>query len=86
MPNVNHVPFHGYTPFYGYLEVRAKLSNVGGGGHQAVWLVGINDTSPASRNPEIDFIETFFSKPTTWRIAGYGWGAIDFLKSWVLYQ
>ncbi|MEU4724393.1 RICIN domain-containing protein [Nonomuraea dietziae] len=75
MPNDHHEPdFNGYTTKYGYFEVRAKLANVGGGGHQALWLVGTDDTTSASANPEIDFIETFFSKPDTWRIAAYGWG------------
>ena len=65
--NRNNVPtFNGYSTKYGYFEVRAKKSNAGGGGHQAVWLVGTNPTGPQS---EIDFIETFFSTPTNWRIA-----------------
>ncbi|MEU4744935.1 glycoside hydrolase family 16 protein, partial [Actinosynnema sp. NPDC023658] len=67
MPNDHHEPdFNGYTTQYGYFEVRAKMSDVGGGGHQALWLVGTEDTSSASANPEIDMIETFFSKPNTW--------------------
>ncbi|MGY0234188.1 family 16 glycosylhydrolase [Longispora urticae] len=87
MPNDHHEPdFNGYSTKYGYFETRAKLSNVGGGGHQALWLVGTEDTSSASANSEIDFIETFFSKPTTWRIAAYGWGDPNFLSSWVLHE
>ncbi|MEV4063036.1 family 16 glycosylhydrolase [Nonomuraea dietziae] len=87
MPNDHHEPdFNGYTTKYGYFEVRAKLADVGGGGHQALWLVGTDDTTSASRNPEIDFIETFFSKPDTWRIAAYGWGDPNFLSSWKLYE
>ncbi|MBC6451030.1 glycoside hydrolase family 16 protein [Actinokineospora xionganensis] len=82
-----HEPdFNGYSTMYGYFEIRAKKSAVGGGGHQAFWLVGTQDTSSASRNPEIDFIETFFSKPDTWRIAAYGWGDPNFLSSWVLHE
>jgi hypothetical protein len=85
MPNDHHEPdFNGYTTQYGYFETRARLSNVGGGGHQALWLVGTRDTSSASANSEIDFIETFFSKPDTWRIAAYGWGDPEFLGSWSL--
>ncbi|MFJ6521589.1 family 16 glycosylhydrolase [Streptomyces filamentosus] len=86
MPNDHHEPdFNGYSTKYGYFETRAKLSNTGGGGHQALWLVGTNGTGtgPAAQS-EIDFIETFFSKPTTWRIAAYGWGDPDFLGSWYL--
>ncbi|WP_433326258.1 family 16 glycosylhydrolase [Spirillospora sp. CA-294931] len=83
MPNDHHEPdFNGYTTKYGYFEVRAKMANVGGGGHQAFWLVGTDDTSSASANPEIDMIETFFSRPANWRIAGYGWGDPNFLGSW----
>ncbi|MFD3533796.1 family 16 glycosylhydrolase [Streptomyces sp. NPDC058664] len=83
MPNDHHEPdFDGYSTKYGYFEIRAKMSNVGGGGHQAFWLVGTEDTSSASANSEIDFVETFFSKPNNWRIAAYGWGDPDFLSSW----
>ncbi|GAA4441779.1 family 16 glycosylhydrolase [Actinokineospora soli] len=78
--------FNGYTTRYGYFEVRAKLANVGGGGHQAFWLVGTDDKTSTSQNPEIDMIETFFSKPTTWRIAAYGWGDPDFLGQWTLHE
>jgi hypothetical protein len=85
MPNDHHEPtFNGYSTKYGYFEMRAKNSNVGGGGHQAWWMVGTEDTSSASRNPEIDIVETFFSKPQNWRIAGYGWGDANFLGSWYL--
>lgn len=80
--NRNDLPtFNGYTTKYGYFEVRAKLSNAGGGGHQAVWLVG---TNPTGGQAEIDFIETFFSTPDKWRIAAYGWGDPDFLSAWTL--
>lgn len=85
MPNDHHEPtFNGYTTKYGYFEMRARNSNVGGGGHQAWWMVGTDDTSSASNNPEIDIVETFFSKPQNWRIAGYGWGDPNFLGSWYL--
>ncbi len=86
MPNDHHEPdFNGYSTKYGYFETRAKLSDVGGGGHQALWLVGTNGTgTDAANQSEIDFIETFFSKPDTWRIAAYGWGDPDFLSSWTL--
>lgn len=85
MPNDHHEPdFNGYSTMYGYFEIRAKESNVGGGGHQAWWMVGTEDTSSSSQNPEIDIIETFFSKPQTWRIAAYGWGDPNFLSSWTL--
>lgn len=83
MPNNHHEPdFNGYSTKYGYFEIRAKESNVGGGGHQAWWMVGTEDTSSNSANSEIDIIETFFSKPQTWRIAAYGWGDPNFLSSW----
>ncbi|WP_051844597.1 glycoside hydrolase family 16 protein [Streptomyces globisporus] len=83
MPNDHHEPdFNGYSTKYGYFEIRAKMSNVGGGGHQAFWMVGTEDTSSASANPEIDMIETFFSRPANWRLAAYGWGDPNFLGSW----
>ncbi|MET7371928.1 family 16 glycosylhydrolase [Micromonospora arida] len=82
MPLNHHEPdFNGYTFQYGYVELRAKKSNVGGGGHQALWLVGTGDTSSASRNPEVDMVETFFSEPNNWRIAAHGWGDPNFLSS-----
>ncbi|MEU1425310.1 family 16 glycosylhydrolase [Kitasatospora sp. NPDC005751] len=85
MPNDHHEPdFNGYSTKYGYFEIRAKNSNVGGGGHQAFWLVGTDDTTSANANSEIDMIETFFSKPANWRIAAYGWSDPDFLSSWYL--
>ncbi|SFB53788.1 Glycosyl hydrolases family 16 [Cohnella sp. OV330] len=87
MPNDHHEPdFNGYSTKYGYFEIRAKESNVGGGGHQAWWMVGTEDTSSGSNNSEVDIIETFFSKPQTWRIAAYGWGDPTFLSAWTLYE
>lgn len=71
--------FDGYKTRYGYFEIRAKMSNAGGGGHQAWWLVGTDDTSPNSANPEIDIIESFFSTPGTWNIAAHSWTDPDFL-------
>ncbi|MDR0921458.1 MAG: glycoside hydrolase family 16 protein [Lactobacillales bacterium] len=54
----------GYATTYGYFEISAKLSNVKGGGHQAWWLVGMqNDTNNwinSKETGEIDIIETFF--------------------------
>ncbi|MFE9040222.1 family 16 glycosylhydrolase [Streptomyces sp. NPDC007818] len=84
VPNDHHEPdFNGYSTKYGYFETRAKLSDTGGGGHQALWLVGTNGTGEAHANQsEIDFIETFFSSPNNWRIAANGWGDPDFLSSW----
>lgn len=83
MPNNHHeADFNGYSTKYGYFEMRAKNSNAGGGGHQAWWMVGTDDTSSASANPEIDIVESFFSKPANWRIAAYGWGDPNFLGSW----
>ncbi|GAA4832183.1 glycoside hydrolase family 16 protein [Kitasatospora terrestris] len=85
MPNDHHEPdFNGYSTKYGYFEIRAKNSDVGGGGHQAMWLVGTDDTTSANANSEIDMIETFFSKPNNWRIAAYGWSDPNFLSSWYL--
>ncbi|MDA3974073.1 glycoside hydrolase family 16 protein [Enterococcus thailandicus] len=54
----------GYATTYGYFEIRAKLSNSSGGGHQAWWLVGMqndtNDWGNSKETGEIDIIETFF--------------------------
>ncbi|WP_068775041.1 glycoside hydrolase family 16 protein [Paenibacillus sp. FJAT-26967] len=87
MPNDHHEPeFNGYSTKYGYFEIRAKFSNAGGGGHQAWWLVGTQEDTDANgqttKNSEIDIIESFFSKPQTWRIAAYGWNDPDFLSYW----
>ncbi|MEC0228532.1 family 16 glycosylhydrolase [Paenibacillus alba] len=89
MPNDHHEPtFNGYSTKYGYFEIRAKFSNVGGGGHQAWWMVGTQDDQDANgntaKNDEIDIIESFFSKPQTWRIATYGWGDPNFSTNWIL--
>ncbi|MHC5250386.1 family 16 glycosylhydrolase [Enterococcus sp. LJL90] len=54
----------GYATTYGYFEIRAKLSKSTGGGHQAWWLVGMqndtNDWASSKETGEIDIIETFF--------------------------
>lgn len=83
---VNHSTplFDGYKTRYGYFEIRAKFGTTGGGGHQAWWLVGTDDASTNSVNPEIDIVESFFSRPNNWRIAAYGWGDPNFIGSWYL--
>lgn len=84
----NQEEWTGYATTYGYFELRAKLSNVGGGGHQAWWMVGMqNDTNDwfnSKQTGEIDVIETFFNKPETWRIAAYGWNDPFFQTNWEL--
>lgn len=58
----------GYVTKYGYFEMRAKLSSSTGGGHQAWWLVGMqddtNDWTNSKRTGEIDILETFFDYST----------------------
>lgn len=80
----------GYATTYGYFELRAKLSSVGGGGHQAWWMVGLqddtNDWFNSKRTGEIDIIETFFRRPNTWRIAAYGWNDPFFQNNWILME
>ncbi|MGX7150281.1 glycoside hydrolase family 16 protein [Enterococcus ureasiticus] len=86
----NQKEWTGYATTYGYFELRAKLSNVGGGGHQAWWMVGMqNDTNDwfnSKQTGEIDVIETFFSKPNTWRIAAFGWNDPAFQTNWKLIE
>lgn len=81
----NQEEWTGYATTYGYFEIRAKLSDVGGGGHQAWWMVGMqNDTNDwfnSKETGEIDVIETFFSRSNTWRIAAYGWNDPFFQSS-----
>ncbi len=59
--------WYGYKTKYGYFEIRAKLANCGGGGHQAWWMVGMqqdtNDWFNSKQTGEIDILETFFSTP-----------------------
>lgn len=78
--------WYGYATTYGYFEIRAKLANCGGGGHQAWWFVGMqqdtNDWSNSRQTGEIDALETFFSTPNTWRIAAYGWNDPNFQTGW----
>lgn len=77
----NEPTFDGYQMKYGYLELRAKLSTVGGGGHQALWLVGTEDKTSGSHNPEIDMLESFFAHGNSWQIASHSWGSPDFNPS-----
>ncbi|MDR0626869.1 MAG: discoidin domain-containing protein, partial [Bifidobacteriaceae bacterium] len=80
--------FEGYTTQYGYFEVRAKKADVPevsgeyNGGHQAFWLVGTDDKTAASKNSEIDFIETQYNEPDSWEINGYGWGDPNYINRW----
>lgn len=86
----NQKTWEGYTTTYGYFELRAKFSDVGGGGHQAWWMVGMqNDTNDwfhSQQTAEIDVIESFFSKPKTWRIAAFGWNDPFFETDWELHE
>lgn len=86
----NQEEWTGYATTYGYFELRAKLSNVGGGGHQAWWMVGMqddtNDWFGSKRTGEIDVIESFFRKPDTWRIAAFGWNDPFFQTNWTLME
>lgn len=80
--------WYGYTTTYGYFEIRAKFADCGGGGHQAWWMVGMqqdtDDWFNSKETGEIDIIESFFSKPNNWRIAAYGWNDPNFQTSWFL--
>lgn len=80
----------GYATTYGYFEIRAKLADCGGGGHQAWWMVGMQDDTDdwfnSTQTGEIDILETFFSTPDKWRIAAYGWNDPNFQTSWYLTQ
>ncbi|MEZ9566108.1 RICIN domain-containing protein [Vibrio artabrorum] len=80
--------WYGYKTKYGYFEIRAKLNETGGGGHQAWWLVGMQDDSNdwfnSARTGEIDILETFFRNPHNWRIASYGWRDPNFSPNWYL--
>lgn len=79
--------FNGYTMKYGYVEMRAKMEDDGGGGHQALWMVGTqsdtDDWHNSSQTAEIDVLETsFYDAYRNWRICGYGWRDRDFCPSW----
>ena len=86
--NQDREPWVGYATTYGYFEIRAKFADCSGGGHQAWWMVGMqNDTDDwfnSMETGEIDIIESFFSKPDTWRIAAYGWNDPNFQTSWMI--
>ncbi|MGN0364123.1 MAG: family 16 glycosylhydrolase [Bilifractor sp.] len=80
--------WYGYKTKYGYFELRAKLADCGGGGHQAWWMVGMqqdtDDWFNSKQTAEIDVLETFFSTPDAWRIAAYGWNDPNFQTSWAI--
>lgn len=82
--------WYGYKTKYGYFEIRAKLADCGGGGHQAWWMVGMqedtNNWFDSKQTGEIDILETFYSTPDAWRIAAYGWNDPNFQTSWYLSQ
>ena len=82
MDNQDRNTWYGYKTKYGYFEIRAKLANCGGGGHQAWWMVGMqqdtNDWFNSKQTGEIDILETFFSTPNAWRTAAYGWNDPNF--------
>ena len=84
--NHDRETWYGYKTTYGYIELRAKLANCGGGGHQAWWLVGMqqdtDDWFNSKQTGEIDILETFFSRSNNWRIAAYGWNDPNFLNYW----
>ncbi len=81
--NHDRYTWYGYKTKYGYFEIRA---NCGGGGHQAWWMVGMqqdtNDWFQSKETGEIDILETFFSTPNAWRSAAYGWNDPDFQTNW----
>lgn len=79
--------FNGYTMKYGYVEMRAKMEDDGGGGHQALWMVGTQNDADnwhdSSQTAEIDVLETsFYDAYRNWRLCGYGWNDRDFCSSW----
>lgn len=84
--NHDRETWYGYITTYGYFEMRAKLADCGGGGHQAWWLVGMQQDSDdwfhSTQTGEIDILETFFDRSNTWRIAAYGWNDPNFCTSW----
>lgn len=90
MDNQDRNTWYGYKTKYGYFEIRAKLANCGGGGHQAWWMVGMqqdtNDWFNSKQTGEIDILETFFSTPNAWRTAAYGWNDPNFQTSWWINQ
>ena len=79
--------FDGYTMKYGYVEMRAKMEDDGGGGHQALWMVGTqsdaDNWSDSRQTAEIDVLETsFYDAYKNWRLCGYGWNDRNFCPSW----
>lgn len=86
--NHDRTTWYGYVTTYGYFEMRAKLADCGGGGHQAWWLVGMQQDTDSwtysTETGEIDILETFFSRTNTWRIAAYGWNDPNFQTSWII--
>ena len=85
--NHDRKTWYGYTTRYGYFEIRAKLADCGGGGHQAWWLVGMqqdtNNWDASTQTGEIDIIENFFTDTSVWRSAAFGWNDSSFSSSWV---
>lgn len=86
--NHDRETWYGYKTKYGYFEIRAKLADCGGGGHQAWWMVGMqqdtDDWFHSQQTAEIDILETFFSTPNAWRIAAYGWNDPGFQTRWAI--
>lgn len=86
--NHDRTTWYGYVTTYGYFEMRAKFADCGGGGHQAWWLVGMQEDTDnwfdSAETGEIDIIETLFSRPNTWRLAAYGWYDPNFQTSWYI--
>ena len=84
--NHDRSTWYGYKTKYGYFEMRAKLADCEGGGHQAWWLVGMQQDSDdwyhSTQTGEIDILETFFDRSSNWRIAAYGWNDPNFQTSW----
>ena len=85
--STNNNYFDGYTMKYGYVEMRAKMENDGGGGHQALWMVGTqsdaDNWSDSRQTAEIDVLETsFYDAYRNWRLCGYGWNDKNFCPKW----
>lgn len=86
--NKDRDTWYGYKTMYGYFEIRAKLADCGGGGHQAWWMVGMqqdtDDWFNSKQTGEIDILETFYRTPNAWRIAAFGWNDPNFQTGWYL--
>ena len=78
--------WYGYVTKYGYFEIRAKLADCRGGGHQAWWMVGMqqdtNNWEDSKETAEIDILENFFDAPSSWKYAAHGWNDPDFQPYW----